>query len=149
MSYHEVTGFREENRDIEKLAMLRKDSSARDSALPYFRFAYNTTRQEVTGRSPFFLIYVRHPMLPVDAICVVDPDPSQIVSVESGGPRNYEEWMLGNLQKALAEVDGKSQATQERGEGVGGGGSMKGSRRYYCTNRRGKRAGLRSCCTVA
>ncbi len=89
------------------------DHSDWDSALPYVRFAYNTSRQETTGRSPFFLMYGRHPVLPVDAICGADPDPAQIVSVESGGPGNYEEWMLGNLQKAFAEVDGKSQAAQE------------------------------------
>jgi hypothetical protein len=86
------------------------DHSDWDSALPYVRFTYNTSRQETTERSPFFLMYGRHPVLPVDAICGADPDPSQIVLVESGGPGNYEEWMLGNLQKAFAEVDGKNQA---------------------------------------
>jgi transposase InsO family protein len=30
------------------------DHSDWDSALPYVRFAYNTSRQETTGRSPFF-----------------------------------------------------------------------------------------------
>ena len=36
------------------------DHSDWDSALPYVRFAYNTSRQETTGRSPFFLMYGRH-----------------------------------------------------------------------------------------
>ena len=100
------------------------DHSDWDSALPYVRFAYNTSRQKTTGRSPFFLMYGRHPVLPVDAICGADPDPAQIVSVESGGPENYEEWMLGNPQKAFDEVDGKSQAAQER------------QKRYYDKNHR-------------
>ncbi len=49
----------------------------------------------------------------MDAICGADPDPAEIVSVESGGLGNFEEWMLGNLQKAFDEVDGKSQAARE------------------------------------
>ena len=69
-------------------------------------------------------MYGRHPVLSVDAICGADQDPAQIVSAESGGPGNYEEWMLGNLQKAFAEVEGKSQAAQER------------QKRYYDKNRR-------------
>ena len=55
---------------------------------------------------------------------MADPDPAQITSVESGDPRNYEEWMLGNLQKVFADVDGKSQAAQER------------QKRYYDKNGR-------------
>ncbi len=31
---------------------------------------------------------------------------------KSGGPGSYEDWMLGNLQRAFAEVDGRSQAVQ-------------------------------------
>jgi hypothetical protein len=69
-------------------------------------------------------MYGPHPVLPVDAICGADPDPAQIVSVQSGGLENYEDWMLGNLEKAFAEVDGESQAAQER------------QKRYYDKNRR-------------
>ena len=60
------------------------DHSDWDSALSYVWFAYNTSRQETTEQSPFFLMYGRHPVLPVDAISGADPDPVQIVSVESG-----------------------------------------------------------------
>lgn len=34
--------------------------------------------------------------------------------MEPGGQGNYEEWMLGNLQRAFAEVDARSQAVQSR-----------------------------------
>nr|CAH0102049.1 unnamed protein product [Daphnia galeata] len=79
---------------------------------------------DVCERGPLGLGLGTAVLLPVNAICGADPDPTQIVSVESGGPGNYEEWMLGNLQKAFAEVDRKSQAAQER------------QKRYYDKNRR-------------
>ncbi|XP_059351391.1 uncharacterized protein LOC132087992 [Daphnia carinata] len=37
-----------------------------DEVLPYVCFAYNTSRQESTGFSPFFLMYGREPLLPSD-----------------------------------------------------------------------------------
>ena len=55
-----------------------------------------------------WVLYGRHPVLPVDVICLTDPNPFKIVSVESGGPSSYEEWMLVNLQKTFTEVNHKS-----------------------------------------
>jgi transposase InsO family protein len=40
-----------------------------DVAIPFIRFAYNSSCQETTGKSPFFLMHDRHPVLPIDAIC--------------------------------------------------------------------------------
>ncbi len=91
-----------------------KDHKDWDSTLPFVRFAYNTSRQETTGRSPFYLMHGRNPVLPVDAIFGADPDPRQMVPVEAGGPGNYEQWMLGNLQRAFAEADARSQRAQRR-----------------------------------
>jgi hypothetical protein len=56
----------------------------------------------------------RHPVLPIDAIFGANPDPYHLVLVESGGPDNYEQWMLGNLQRAFAEVDDRNQRAQRR-----------------------------------
>ncbi len=74
-----------------------RDHKDWDVTLPFVRFAYNTSRQETTGKSPFYLMHGRHPVLPVDAIFGANPDPYQLVPVESGGPEKYELWMLGNL----------------------------------------------------
>ena len=123
-----------------------------DSALSYVRFTNNTSRQKTTGWSPFFLIHGRHTVLPVDAIWGADPDPSQKVSVESGGPGNYEECMLGNLQKPFPEVDWKSQVAQERQSGTttittGKQSFTKKDSRCWYTGLHGRWAGRRSCCT--
>ena len=82
--------------------------------LPFVRFAYNTSKQESTGKSPIYLMHGRHPVLPIDAICGADPDPKQLVRVESRGLGNFETWMLGNLQRAFAEVDAPNQKAQRR-----------------------------------
>jgi hypothetical protein len=76
-----------------------RDHTDWDVTLPFVRFAYNTSKQESTGKSPFYLMHGRHPVLPIDAICGADPDPKQLVRVESRGPGNFETWMLGNLQR--------------------------------------------------
>ena len=91
-----------------------RDHKDWDTTLPFVRFAYNTSRQETTGKSPFYLMHGRHPVLPIDTIFGADPDPRHLVPVESGGPENYEMWMLGNLQRAFAEVDTRSQRAQRK-----------------------------------
>jgi transposase InsO family protein len=46
-----------------------------DETLPFVIFAYNTTRQESTGFSPFYLLYGREPIVPSDLSFNVDPNP--------------------------------------------------------------------------
>ncbi|KZS08318.1 Uncharacterized protein APZ42_027712 [Daphnia magna] len=85
-----------------------------DATLPFVRFAYSTSRQETTGNSPFFLMHAGHPVLPVETILGATPDSHELVPVEAGGPDKYEIWMLGNLQRAFAEVDDRSQRAQRK-----------------------------------
>ncbi|KZS10222.1 Uncharacterized protein APZ42_025362 [Daphnia magna] len=99
----------------DKLSMyVSRDHKDWDATLPFVRFAYNTSRQETTGKSPFFLMHGRHPVLPLDTIFGATPDPHQLVPVEAGGPDKYEIWMLRNLQRVFAEVDDRSQRAQRK-----------------------------------
>lgn len=46
-----------------------------DEFLPFATFAYNTSVQETTGYTPFFLLYGHEPTLPIDAALHVNPGP--------------------------------------------------------------------------
>ena len=63
-----------------------------DEILPYITFAYNTSRQESTGRTPFFLVYGREAVLPIDVILNVNPNPPAAAKDLA-----YAEEMMQNL----------------------------------------------------
>jgi hypothetical protein len=44
-----------------------KDNTDWNVALPFLRFAYNKITKEYIGKSPFYLLHGRHPVLPIDA----------------------------------------------------------------------------------
>lgn len=57
------------------LAMyVSSDHSNWDAALPFITFAYNSSRQDTTGFSPFFLLYGREPALLIDSLLPFPPD---------------------------------------------------------------------------
>ena len=64
------------------LSMFTDDRQSNwDEALPYVTFAYNTTRQESTARTPFYLLYGREPLLPIDVALGANPNPREHVGV--------------------------------------------------------------------
>ena len=52
-----------------------------DSILPYITFAYNTSRQESTGKTSLFLLYGREATLPQDLEFSAKSNPRQLIGV--------------------------------------------------------------------
>ncbi|KAL1278521.1 hypothetical protein QQF64_025194 [Cirrhinus molitorella] len=71
-----------------------KDKTDWKNSLNKLIFAYNCTRTEVTGFSPFYLLYGRSPRLPVDTLFNLQGD------VDRGSHQDYvEQWKRG-MQEA-------------------------------------------------
>ncbi|XP_048258582.1 uncharacterized protein LOC124117558 [Haliotis rufescens] len=73
--------------------------------------AYNCTRHETTGYSPFFLMYGRHPRLPVDLAFGLEIDPSKAKSLSK-----FTKSLRDRLKQAYelaAEAADKSQTRQK------------------------------------
>ncbi|KZS06576.1 Uncharacterized protein APZ42_029913 [Daphnia magna] len=79
-----------------------------DESLPFVTFAYNTSRQESTGRTPFYLVYGREAILPVDGALSSDPN---LVPPHGQDPT---EWALERLQRARHEVQRLSVTVHEK-----------------------------------
>ncbi|KZS03385.1 Uncharacterized protein APZ42_033841 [Daphnia magna] len=79
-----------------------------DESLPFVTFEYNTSRQESTGRTPFYLVYERETILPVDGALNSDPN---LVPIHDQDPA---EWALERLQRARHEVQRLSVAVHEK-----------------------------------
>lgn len=56
-----------------------------DDAIDFVVFAYNTSRQETTGFTPFLILYGREPYSPIDVALGNDPDYAR----ETKSPRPY------------------------------------------------------------
>lgn len=54
-----------------------------DETVDFVTFAYNTSRQESTGSTPFYLLYGREAVLPIDVALGNDPNPSFVDPLEN------------------------------------------------------------------
>ncbi|KAI9565042.1 pol polyprotein [Daphnia sinensis] len=79
-----------------------------DYSLPFVTFAYNTTRHETTEKTPFYLVYGREAVLPIDVTLNADPNPIPPENCYSS------EWAIQRLQQARLEVQARAAAVQQK-----------------------------------
>jgi hypothetical protein len=86
---------------------INKQHTNWDEILPYITFAYNSSRQESTGRSPFFLIYGREARLPVDVMMGVgtmrEPTDAETMAKRLELAREEVSIQLGRVQEKQKE----------------------------------------------
>ena len=111
--YHPQGNGKTERLNQTLLAMLRtlpetKKSHWKDS-LHKVVHAFNCTRHEATGFSPFFLLFGRSPRLPVDVIFGIEPN----VSLDY--PTYVKEWQSA-MKEAYALASKRSESSGEKGK---------------------------------
>ncbi|KZS08016.1 Uncharacterized protein APZ42_028148 [Daphnia magna] len=94
--------------DTESKSEFQSDHEDWDESLPFVTFAYDTSRHESTGRTPFYLVYGREAVLPIDGALNADPN---LVPLPDRDP---SEWAVERLQQARLEVQTRAAAVQKK-----------------------------------
>jgi hypothetical protein len=81
-----------------------------DTLLPYIEFAINTSSSEVTGYTPFYLNFGRHPVMPLDVFIESPHKPSQTVDEHVKTMQQNSQRIFDLVAKSRADEAKKSSA---------------------------------------
>jgi hypothetical protein len=82
-----------------------------DGLIDFVTFAYNTSRQETTGVSPFLLLYGREAVLPIDVALSNNPEKG-VGEVGDGDPDESVRTLTAKLSQIREEVKERMAAIQ-------------------------------------